>query len=155
MLSKAICVYLQLCTSVIYIQTTQYLCSFTDWSPVVCGTPLKDSLSTHSPGSPGHALHVQVVFTSFPPLVFFPLAFQTLHIFTLRLYIFPFCWSFPLAWPVVPFQSTLLCCLLLVFWVPIWEHCRKGVCKDPTSSTEKHFFLLSICTVYVMRVHNA
>ena len=42
---------------------------------------LKQSLSAQSPGSPG----IQVVFISFPPFVFLPLALHTLHIFSLDL----------------------------------------------------------------------
>ena len=75
---------------------------------------LKHSLSTHKPGSPGQPLQIQVVLISFPPLVFFPLAVQTLHFFTLDLA------SFHSAgvslWLASGFSLLAwLCCQLLLF----------------------------------------
>ena len=44
----------------------------------------KHSFSTQSPGSSGHPLHIQTVLIGKPFSVFLPLAWHTLHFFTLE-----------------------------------------------------------------------
>ena len=114
----------------------------------------KHSLSTHSPSSPGHPLYIQVVFTSLPLLVFFPLALQTLHISTLDFASFHSAgvsllsgqWFLPVNLAMLSIAGVLSSNLGAL---------QKRCVQHPTNSTEKHLFLLLICTVYVMRVHTA
>ena len=63
-----------------------YICrTSTDWSQTWYDKAQNIPCPHTKPGSPGQPLQIQVVLISFPPLVFFPPAVQTLHFFTLDL----------------------------------------------------------------------